>query len=166
MDEPAPARQVRMRITSQAFEDGAEIPMRFTCDGADISPPLTLDGVPENARTLVLIVDDPDAPVGTFVHWLLWNLPTGVGELPENVPTDRTLESFGNARQGTTDFKRIGYGGPCPPDRRHTYRFMLYALDTELDLEPGATRTQLENAMQGHVLEEALLRGTYDRPRR
>lgn len=155
-----------MRISSEAFQDAAEIPTRFTCDGADISPPLTIEDVPDKARALALIVDDPDAPSGTFVHWLLWNLPAGIDELPEDVPSDRMVESLGDARQGITDFKRIGYGGPCPPDRRHTYRFMLYALDTELDLEPGATRKQLESALQGHVLEEAILRGTYDRPRR
>lgn len=172
--EPAPggtarpprARQASMRISSSAFEEGAEIPTRFTCDGEDVSPPLAISGVPENARTLALIVDDPDAPVGTFVHWLLWNLPPGVRELPEDVPPDDVVTGLGDAHHGITDFKRVGYGGPCPPDRRHTYRFMLYALDTALDLEAGANRKQLDDAMKGHIITEAILRATYDRPNR
>lgn len=165
-DTPTSARQVHMRITSEAFEEGAEIPTRFTCDGDDVSPPLTIEDVPENARTLALIMDDPDAPMGTFVHWLLWNLPPNVREIPENVPADSTVDALGGARHGITDFRRVGYGGPCPPDRRHTYRFMLYALDTELDLEPGANRKQLDDAMKGHIIAEAMLRATYDRPNR
>ncbi len=155
-----------MRISSSAFEEGAEIPTRFTCDGEDVSPPLAISGVPENARTLALIVDDPDAPGGTFVHWLLWNLPPGVRELPEDVPPDDVVTGLGDARHGITDFKRVGYGGPCPPDRRHTYRFMLYALDTALDLEAGANRKTLDDAMKGHIIAEAILRATYDRPNR
>lgn len=172
--EPAPggttrsphARQASMRISSSAFEEGAEIPTRFTCDGEDVSPPLAISGVPENARTLALIVDDPDAPVGTFVHWLLWNLPPDLRELPEDVPPDDVVKQLGDARHGFTDFKRVGYGGPCPPDRRHTYRFMLYALDTALDLEAGANRKQLDDAMNGHIIADAILRATYDRPNR
>src|SRR5690606_33684974 len=163
---PPHARQESMRIASSAFEEGAEIPTRFTCDGEDVSPPLAISGVPENARTLALIVDDPDAPGGTFVHWLLWNLPPGVRELPEDVPPDDVVTVLGDARHGITDFKRVGYGGPCPPDRRHTYRFMLYALDTALDLEAGANRKTLDDAMKGHIIAEAILRATYDRPNR
>ena len=137
------------------------IPRRHTCDGVDVSPPLAWSGVPENAVALALICDDPDAPVGTFVHWVLYGLPPGVTQLPENVPSDEVLAS--GAKQGMTDFRRIGYGGPCPPSGTHRYYFKLYALDRKVDLSPGATKKQLLNAMEGHILAEAQLMGRYKR---
>jgi Raf kinase inhibitor-like YbhB/YbcL family protein len=152
-----------MRITSTAFDYGGEIPRRHTCDGEDVSPPLTLADVPAEAVTLALIVDDPDAPRGTFVHWLLWNIPLETGDLPEGVPAASAVPSLGRAVQGTNDFGRIGYRGPCPPDRRHTYRFLLYALSRELDLESGARRSALEGAMKGVIIAQAELTATYER---
>lgn len=152
-----------MRLSSPAFADGADIPARFTCDGADVSPALVIEDAPPEARSLVLVVDDPDAPRGTFVHWLLWNLPPSTAELPEGIPGEPVVRSLGGARQGTTDFRRPGYGGPCPPDGRHTYHFLLYALDRTLDLEAGAQRADLDRAMKGHIVAESMLRGSYAR---
>ena len=150
-----------MEIKSKAFSEGGMIPSKYTCDGEDISPPLAWSGVPESAKSLALISDDPDAPVGTWVHWVLYNVPAEVTELPENMPPDRTLQN--GARQGMTDFRRVGYGGPCPPGGTHRYFFKLYALDTVLDLEAGATKKALEEAMEGHVLAEGQLMGRYKR---
>jgi Raf kinase inhibitor-like YbhB/YbcL family protein len=152
-----------MRITSPAFEAGAEIPRRHTCDGEDVSPPLTLADVPAGVASVALIVDDPDAPRGTFVHWLLWNVPPETGDLLEAVPAIGRVPSLGGAVQGNNDFGRLGYGGPCPTDRRHTYRLLLYALSRELDLEPGARRQALEDAMKGAIIAQAELTGTYER---
>lgn len=152
-----------MRLSSPEFADGAEIPARFTCDGADVSPALVIEDVARDARSLVLVVDDPDAPRGTFVHWLLWNLPPTTSALPEGIPAEPSVRSLGDARQGTTDFRRLGYGGPCPPDGRHMYRFLLYALDRTLDLEAGAQRAELDAAMKGHIVAETMLRGSYAR---
>ncbi|HEX7051104.1 MAG TPA: YbhB/YbcL family Raf kinase inhibitor-like protein [Longimicrobiales bacterium] len=154
----------RMRLTSPEFEDGERIPERFTCDGEDVSPPLVIRGVPDSARTLALVFDDPDAPRGEFVHWLLWNVPPDVSTLPEAIPPSEVLEGFGSAAQGRNGFRSIGYRGPCPPPGPdHHYRFRLFALDTTLALAPGADREGLEDAMTGHVLEEALLTGRYAR---
>ena len=145
-----------------AFANGAEIPRRFTCAGADISPALNWDDVPRQARSLALIADDPDAPGGTWTHWLVWSIPAQVASLPEGVPADETLAS--GARQGKNDFGRIGYGGPCPPPGKpHRYFFKLYALDRTLDLKPGAARRELERAMKGHVLSDAQWMGTFKR---
>ena len=137
------------------------IPARYTCDGQDISPPLAWDSVPEGSRSLALICDDPDAPVGTWVHWVVFNLPPDGGGLPEQVPTKKKLSD--GTLQGISDFRRIGYGGPCPPGGVHRYFFKLYALDTVLSLDAGITRSALERAMQGHILAEARLMGRYGR---
>jgi Raf kinase inhibitor-like YbhB/YbcL family protein len=150
-----------MEITSTAFAEEGMIPRRFTCDGEDISPPLSWKGVPEGTKSLALIADDPDAPRKTWVHWVVFNLPAGSSGLPENVPPEKTLA--GGGRQGTSDFGRIGYGGPCPPSGTHRYFFKLYALDAELGLAPGVTREELLQAMAGHVLAEAHLMGRYRR---
>ncbi len=150
-----------IKITSPAFEEGGMIPRKYTCDGADISPPLAWTGVPEAARTLALISDDPDAPMGTWVHWVLFNLPATVTELPEGVPTDKELKN--GAKQGRNDFRRIGYGGPCPPGGTHRYFFKLYALDKALDLAAGATKAELLRAMEGHILAQGQLMGKYRR---
>jgi Raf kinase inhibitor-like YbhB/YbcL family protein len=146
-------------LRSSAFEDGAQIPDEHGYDFENRSPPLSISGVPDDAETLALVMDDPDAvaPAGkVWDHWVVWNIPPGVEEIPTgwNPATD-------NAREGVSDFGERGYGGPSPPDREHTYRFLLYALDTQLDLPSSATKDDLEDAMEGHVLEEALLEGTF-----
>ena len=146
-----------MELRSEAFENGGMIPARYTCDGRDISPPLEISGVPDGTVSLALVMDDPDAPGGTFDHWLVWNIP------PETARIEEGREPQGV--QGRTDFGRLGYGGPCPPSGTHTYRFKLYALDCTLDLPEGARKAQLEAAMQGHILAQALLEGRYSRSR-
>jgi Raf kinase inhibitor-like YbhB/YbcL family protein len=155
------ANKMDIKITSSAFENEGFIPPKYTCDGSDISPPLQWEGVPEGTKSLALISDDPDAPMGTWVHWVLFNLPADTRELAENIPPDSTLPN--GAVQGTSDFGRIGYGGPCPPSGTHRYFFRIYALDTELDLAPGATKADLLNAMEGHTLGEGRLMGKYKR---
>ncbi len=149
-------------LKAAAFDNGAEIPRRYTCAGADISPALNWNGVPPSARSLALITDDPDAPRGTWTHWLMWDIPAHLTTLAEGVCQDETLAN--GARQGKNDFGRIGYGGPCPPPGKpHRYFFKLYALDTTLDLKPGAARKELERAMKGHILTEAQWMGTFKR---
>ncbi|MFQ6093600.1 MAG: YbhB/YbcL family Raf kinase inhibitor-like protein [bacterium] len=152
---------MEIKVTSRAFEEGGMIPQKYTCDGEDVSPPLAWTSVPEGTKSLALICDDPDAPMGTWVHWVLFNLPANIKELPENVPPQETLEN--GAKHGITDFRRIGYGGPCPPSGTHRYYFKLYALDTELDLEAGITKAELLEAMEGHILAEGRLMGKYKR---
>lgn len=152
----------RMQLTSTAFNEGAPIPAKYTCDDKNVSPPLKWSGVPANAKTLVLIADDPDAPVGTWVHWVLYELPAGVSELREDVTRSQFIPAGG--RQGINDFKHLGYGGPCPPPGKpHRYFFKLYALDVALDLKPGATKKEVEGAMDKHVVAQAQLMGTYQR---
>jgi len=151
-----------MQLTSTAFAEGASIPARHTCDDKNLSPALRWSGVPAGARSLALIADDPDAPVGTWVHWVLYDLPPAVNELPEAVARNQYTPAGG--KQGLNDFKHLGYGGPCPPHGKpHRYFFKLYALDTLLDLKPGATKKELERAMEKHVLAEGQLMGTYQR---
>ena len=150
-----------IKITSSTFEEGGLIPPKHTCDGADISPPLQWDHVPEDTKSIAIISDDPDAPMGTWVHWVLFNLPADTRELQENIPKDEILPN--GARQGISDFRRIGYGGPCPPSGTHRYFFKIYALDAELDLEYGAGKPELLNAMEGHILAEGQLIGKYKR---
>ncbi|MHC4706923.1 MAG: YbhB/YbcL family Raf kinase inhibitor-like protein [Planctomycetota bacterium] len=152
---------MEIKITSPAFEEGGLIPARYTADGADISPPLQWEAVPEGTRSIALISDDPDAPVGTWVHWVLYNLPADTRDLTENVPPDKTLPN--GARQGTSDFGRIGYGGPAPPSGTHRYFFKIYALDVQIDLPPGARKPDLLKAMEGHILAQGQLMGRYKR---
>ena len=148
-------------ITSSAFSEGEAIPNRYTCDGPDVSPDLAWSGIPEGAASLALICDDPDAPMGTWVHWVLFNIPAGADGLPAGIPSDAALEN--GARHGTNDFRRLGYGGPCPPGGTHRYFFKLYALDTMLELDSGITKGQLLEAMEGHILAEGQLMGIYSR---
>ena len=150
-----------MELTSSAFEEGGSIPSLYTCDGKDISPPLRWSGAPEGTKSFGLIADDPDAPVGTWVHWVLWNLPAAAAELKEGFPTTPHLSD--GTLQGRSDFGRNGYGGPCPPSGTHRYFFKLYALDTALALKAGATKSKLEAAMKGHALAQATLMGVYQR---
>lgn len=152
---------MEIKIKSLAFEDGGMIPGKFTCDGLDVSPALEWESVPENAKTLAIICDDPDAPMGTWVHWVVFNIPVDLGGLEEDVPADEVLPT--GAIQGKNDFRRIGYGGPCPPGGTHRYFFKIYALDTELDLSPGATKSQVLEAMEGHILAHGELMGRYSR---
>jgi Raf kinase inhibitor-like YbhB/YbcL family protein len=145
----------KMKITSSAFQEGANIPSKFTCDGSDASPPLQIAGVSLDAKSLALIVDDPDAPSGLFTHWMVWNIlpqtsAIGEGSTPKGV-------------QGANDFGKSGYGGPCPPSGTHRYYFKIFALDCKLDLPFGAKRGQLDAAMKGHVLAQGELMGRYSR---
>jgi Raf kinase inhibitor-like YbhB/YbcL family protein len=150
-----------MKLTSPAFTEGGMIPAQYTCNGADISPPLAWEEVPEDAKSLALIVDDPDAPVGTWVHWVLYNLPASTRELKENITKTKILPD--GAMQGTNDFRKIGYNGPCPPGGTHRYFFKLYALDEMVDLNPGARKKDLVDAMKGHILAECQLMGKFSR---
>ena len=149
-------------ISSTAFPDGGMIPKKFTCDGADVSPPLSWTPAPAGTQSFALIMDDPDAPAGTWVHWVIYNLPADTSELPEGVEKQKQLAS--RAIQGRNDFRRIGYGGPCPPPGKpHRYSFKLYALDTELNLKTEATKPELERALKSHILGETELMGRYGR---
>jgi Raf kinase inhibitor-like YbhB/YbcL family protein len=164
---PRAEEPMSLTITSSAFTDGGEIPARHTCQGDDISPPLEWRGVPEAARSLVLIVDDPDAPDPraprmTWVHWVLFNLPPETARLPEGATPDALPPGTG---QGTNSWNRTGYGGPCPPIGRHRYFHKLYALDTVLELPGKPTGKMLEAALQGHVIGRAELVGTYQKSR-
>ena len=160
---PAPeGSPIAFRITSAAFEPGQPIPARHTCDGENLSPPLQWSGVPASAVTLALVCDDPDAPAGTWVHWVLYGLRPSETGLAEGVAASEMLP--GGARQGRNDFHSLGYGGPCPPrGKPHRYFFRLYALDAALDLAPGATRQELSGAVAGHVVAQGELMGTYQR---
>ncbi len=152
---------MEIKIESSAFKEGALIPSKYTCDGSNVSPPLKWSEPPSGTKSIVLISDDPDAPAGTWVHWVVYNIPPVVREFPENVPSLKTLEN--GAVQGTNDFGRIGYGGPCPPSGTHRYYFKLYALDIVLKLGPGAKKKQIIDAIKGHVLAEGQLMGRYKR---
>jgi hypothetical protein len=147
-----------LTLSSPMFGHMSVIPQKYTCDGEDVSPPLVIDNVPEGTESLALIMDDPDAPAGTWVHWVVWNISPGMGNTPGgSVPP--------GAVQGKNSWGRVGYGGPCPPSGTHRYFFKLYALDSKLALQEGATKGQLEKAMKGHLLEEAELVGLYTRKR-
>jgi len=151
-----------LTVSSSSFADGGVIPAKFTCDGGDVSPELTVSAPPAGSRSLVLIVDDPDAPLGSFVHWVAFNLPTGLRVLHEGVAMHP--EDFEGAVQGRNDFDKIGYGGPCPPrGKAHHYLFRVYALDTSLQLPEGSTRREVAEAAKGHVLAEGKLVGLYKR---
>jgi Raf kinase inhibitor-like YbhB/YbcL family protein len=143
------------KLSSAAFENNAYIPAKYTCDGADINPPLRIESVPHAARSLVLIVDDPDAPGGVWVHWVMWNMAPSLTEIPENTVPH-------GAVQGANDFRRQGYGGPCPP-AIHRYFFRLYALDTVLSLGSTASKASVEKAIQGHIISQTVLIGIYGR---
>jgi Raf kinase inhibitor-like YbhB/YbcL family protein len=153
--------EMEIKITSTAFDEGSMIPRSYTCDGEDVSPPLAWTGVPEGTKSLALICDDPDAPVGTWVHWVLFNLPADINGLPANVPPDKVIENGG--RHGMNDFRKFGYGGPCPPGGTHRYYFKLYALDAEINLDAGINKAQLVKAMEGHILAQGQLMGRYKR---
>ena len=145
-----------LRISSTAFGQNGPIPPRYTCDGEDVNPPLAIENISSAAKSLALIVDDPDAPGRTWVHWVVWNIGVGTKEIKEN-----SLPA--GAQEGMNDFRKRSYGGPCPPSGTHRYFFKLYALDTVLDLDKNTTKTALEHAMKGHVTGQAELVGVYAR---
>jgi Raf kinase inhibitor-like YbhB/YbcL family protein len=150
-----------MELKSSAFVEGEMIPKKYTCDAQDVSPALEWSGAPANTESFALICDDPDAPMGTWVHWVYYDIPAGTSSLPEDVGSQEKPASGGT--QGVSDFGRIGYGGPCPPGGTHRYFFKLYALDTKLDLPPGADKPTLLDKMEGHILEQTELMGKYRR---
>ena len=151
-----------LQISSTAFSAGETMPKKFTCDGPDVSPQLKWNDPPANTQSIALIMDDPDAPVGTWVHWVLYDLPAATRELSEGVPKQEQLSS--GARQGRNDFGTIGYNGPCPPPGKpHRYFFKLYSLDSKLDLKAGASKAELERTMKSHILGRAQLIGKYGR---
>jgi Raf kinase inhibitor-like YbhB/YbcL family protein len=153
---------MNIQITSIAFSEGQPIPQKYTCQGSDISPPLAWTNTPLNTKSFALIADDPDAPVGTWVHWVLYDLPATATGLAENTPKSPQLPD--GARQGNNGSHGTGYEGPCPPPGKpHRYFFKLYALDAMLDLKPGLAKKDLLKAMEGHVLAEGQLMGTYQR---
>ncbi len=159
---PGGAQPVTIQITSTAFTEGNPIPRKYTCDGEDISPPLAWTGIPAQAKSLALIVDDSDAPMGVFVHWVIFDIPPALNGFPEGLAKTPTLP--GTGVQGNADFRRPGYGGPCPPKGKpHHYYFRLYALDSLLNLPAGAKRSDVDKAMQGHILASGQLIGTYGR---
>jgi Raf kinase inhibitor-like YbhB/YbcL family protein len=153
-----------MKITSSAFTEGNMIPAKYTCDGQDISPPLEWKDVPAGIKSFALICDDPDAPMGTWVHWVVYNIPSTISKLDENVKHELVFKN--GMMQGNNDWPKIGYGGPCPPNGTHRYYFKLYALDTILPIKPGASKAQLLNAIKGHTLAESQLMGKYKRQRK
>lgn len=143
-----------LSISSPAFEQNGTIPSAYTCDGANINPPLKIENVPPGTKSLALVFDDLDAPRGSYVHWILWNIDPGVKEIRENSVPEGAI-------QGLNDFKKNPYGGPCPPRRSHRYVFKIYALDIQLDLSSQSTKADLEKAMKGHILSQAQWMGTY-----
>ena len=160
--EPVVTSDSALSPTSAAFEDGAAIPAQYTCDGADISPPLEWGDPPPNTGSFALIMDDPDAPIGTWVHWVIYDLPAEARSLAEGVPGEPHLA--GGGVQGRNSWPKTGYGGPCPPSGTHRYFFKLYALDVVLGAGPGLTKKELLEEMGGHILAQAQLVGTYSRP--
>jgi hypothetical protein len=148
-----------MILKSNAFSEGSAIPDKYSKQGGNISPALEWSGVPDDTESLALIVDDPDAPKGLFVHWIAYRIPLDAGKLAEGVPAQPELSN--GMRQGANGFGQIGYGGPQPPSGTHRYFFHLYALDTDLEVPPGLSREELDGAIQGHILAEAKAMGTY-----
>ena len=161
-DKTNPQKFMSLQITSTAFSEGQPIPAKYSCEGSDISPPLQWTNPPANTKSFALIADDPDAPVGAWVHWALYDLPANATGLPEDVAKTQVIAN--GAKQGLNTWPRLGYGGPCPPPGKpHRYFFKLYALDAMLDLKPGLAKKDLLKAMEGHVLAEGQLMGTYQR---
>ncbi|MHC4138313.1 MAG: YbhB/YbcL family Raf kinase inhibitor-like protein [Planctomycetota bacterium] len=152
---------MELSIRSNAFENGELIPKKYTCDGEDVSPHLSWTQLPKETKSVVLICDDPDAPMGTWVHWVLFGLSPDTLELPEGISPEKKV--LGGAKHGLNDFRRYGYGGPCPPGGTHRYFFKLYAVDIQVDLNAGATKKEVLNAIKEHILEEAQLMGRYSR---
>jgi len=155
--ENVPVRKIR--LSSHEFEDGGMIPEKYTCDGAGVSPSLRWTEVPANTESIALIMEDPDAPGGNFVHWIIFNLPASMTEIPESAPREQILAN--DAQQGMNSFVKVGYGGPCPSSGVHRYYFRVYALDQSLSLESGATEREVRDAIKGHILAQGELMGRY-----
>jgi Raf kinase inhibitor-like YbhB/YbcL family protein len=151
----------QMEITSQAFGQGEMIPPRYTCNGENVSPPIAWKGVPDGTRSITVICEDPDAPMGIWVHWVYYDIPPQASPLPENIPAEERPAAGGT--QGITDFLTIGYGGPCPPSGTHRYFFRVFAVDTELNLPPGSTKEEVLSSMEGHLLGMGELMGRFSR---
>jgi Raf kinase inhibitor-like YbhB/YbcL family protein len=153
---------VSFTVRTDAFRNGGEIPAKYTCSGVNVSPELQWSDAPQGTKSLTLIVDDPDAPGGTWTHWIIWDIPPQAADLPEGVPHNESLSN--GARQGKSDFGSAGYGGPCPPPgKSHRYFFRMYALDKVLELKAGSERSGLEDAMKRHILTQAEWMGVYKR---
>lgn len=154
-----------LQMSSSAFGDGGTIPAKYTFDGADVSPPLSISGVPDTAESLVLVVDDPDAPNPPFTHWLLWNVPTDASAIPEGITQSRTVAELNGAKQGTNSFGELGYRGPRPPkgDGPYTYRFTLSAVETPLNVQAGARRGQVTQGLRDNLVATARITGEYER---
>jgi Raf kinase inhibitor-like YbhB/YbcL family protein len=150
-----------IKLKSSAFEEGGMIPKKYSCDGPNVSPPLEWESAPSGCKAFALICDDPDAPMGTWVHWVVYNIPARVNRLAEGISASKVLDD--GTLQGINDFRKIGYGGPCPPGGTHRYYFTIYALDAPLKLDSGATKSQLSRAMEGHILAQGQLMGKYKR---
>ncbi|MFC4449010.1 YbhB/YbcL family Raf kinase inhibitor-like protein [Halorussus aquaticus] len=152
-------------IRTPAFTHGESVPEKYTCEGEDVSPELTLADVPDDAASLAVVVDDPDAPAGTFTHWLLWNLPPDTVEIPEDVPRREAVSELGDARQGENDFGDVGYRGPCPPegDDPHEYRFTLHVLDEELNVDAGVPRPEVQDELDAKSIDSDRFTGTFSR---
>jgi len=162
-EAPSPPEdgEIALSLSSSAFEEGGELPGKYSCDEQNVSPPLRWNGTPAGTGSFALIMDDPDAPGRAFTHWVLFNLPPDVLELAEDIPKKRELES--GVLQGKNSMGKAGYFGPCPPGGTHHYRFTIYALDKPLDLAAGVSKERVLEAMEGHILAEAHLIGTYQR---
>jgi len=152
---------MQIKLWSTVFQDNGLIPSKYTCDDANVSPPLEWSGLPATTKSIALIVDDPDAPAKTWVHWVAFDIPNSARSLPEAVKPSETIP--GGGKQGKNDFGRLGYGGPCPPSGTHRYFFKIYALDTETNLPSGATKDELLRAMEGHIVKQGELIGKYSR---
>ena len=161
METKQGGEKMEIKLTSTAFKEGEFIPEKYTCDGENVSPPLEWNGIPAATKSIALICDDPDAPMGTWVHWVIFNIPASVNKLNENVPLNKVLED--GTVQGNNDFRKIGYGGPCPPGGTHRYFFKIYALDKRIELVPGATKAELIKEMEGHILADGKLMGKFSR---
>jgi Raf kinase inhibitor-like YbhB/YbcL family protein len=159
---PQPNQGHVLRLSTPSFQPGTPIPPQYSCKGADISPALQWSNAPAQTAAFALVMDDPDAPAGTWVHWTMWNIPPGTHEVPENLSKEQQLPD--GTRQGRNDFHKTGYNGPCPPaGKAHRYYLRLYALDTRLDLPAGASRADLDAAMKSHILQQAEYMGTFRR---
>jgi Raf kinase inhibitor-like YbhB/YbcL family protein len=154
-------KTMKITVTSNAFQEGGMIPKKFTCDGENISPQLAWNNIPQVTKSLAIINDDPDAPGGVWVHWVIYNIPPESKELQEHILPQKVLQN--GTKQGTNDFRKIGYGGPCPPGGTHRYFFKIFALDKMLTEEAGLTKAQLLKAMEGHILADGQLMGIYKR---
>lgn len=154
-------KNMNIKITSNSFNEGEMIPARYTCDDINVSPHIAWGEIPKGTKSIALICEDPDAPAGVWVHWVIFNIPPDVKELKENLPKDKVFSN--GMLQGTGDFRKIGYSGPCPPGGTHRYFFKIYALDKILELGSGATKAQLLKSMEGHILDEGQLMGKYCR---